>query len=243
MARPPGERVRVSRASAADVVAAVDVPDLDNAPPSRSFADLFPPASERMDVVLAIPIIRPGSANVSKSTGQPDFLARYVPASVQVPDENTGENPHEVPLAAKNLRLLFGEDDPQLARISADFMRLDLLQLALDELGAEAEGRGVQQTLLLFVNQVMGKVNVLIRKFLGHRDPLGRFGVTNLLVEVEELIVLAERLLESNAEITPAEASGPGGAAMADFIARMNRDYGVAILKGDPKAIAGGGAG
>jgi succinate dehydrogenase / fumarate reductase, iron-sulfur subunit len=28
-----------------------------------------------------------------------------------------------------------------------------------------------------------------------------------------------------------------------DFIARMNRDYGVAILKGDPKAIAGGGAG
>ena len=25
-----------------------------------------------------------------------------------------------------------------------------------------------------------------------------------------------------------------------DFIARMNRDYGVAILKGDPKAVAGG---
>ena len=28
-----------------------------------------------------------------------------------------------------------------------------------------------------------------------------------------------------------------------DFIARMNRDYGVALLKGAPKAIAGGGAG
>ncbi len=28
-----------------------------------------------------------------------------------------------------------------------------------------------------------------------------------------------------------------------DFIARMNRDYGVALFKGDPKAIAGGGAG
>lgn len=27
-----------------------------------------------------------------------------------------------------------------------------------------------------------------------------------------------------------------------DFIARMNRDYGVALLKGDPKPIAGGGA-
>ena len=28
-----------------------------------------------------------------------------------------------------------------------------------------------------------------------------------------------------------------------DFIARMNRDYGVALLKGDAKAIKGGGAG
>jgi succinate dehydrogenase / fumarate reductase iron-sulfur subunit len=28
-----------------------------------------------------------------------------------------------------------------------------------------------------------------------------------------------------------------------DFIARMNRDYLVAILKGDPKAVRGGGAG
>ena len=25
-----------------------------------------------------------------------------------------------------------------------------------------------------------------------------------------------------------------------DFIARMNRDYGVALLKGEPKAVAGG---
>jgi len=28
-----------------------------------------------------------------------------------------------------------------------------------------------------------------------------------------------------------------------DFIARMNRDYAVSLLKGDPKKIAGGGAG
>ena len=27
-----------------------------------------------------------------------------------------------------------------------------------------------------------------------------------------------------------------------DFIARMNRDYGVALLKGDPKAVKSGGA-
>jgi len=28
-----------------------------------------------------------------------------------------------------------------------------------------------------------------------------------------------------------------------DFIARMNRDFGVALLKGDSKAMKGGGAG
>jgi len=28
-----------------------------------------------------------------------------------------------------------------------------------------------------------------------------------------------------------------------DFIARMNRDYGVALLKGDAKAVKSGGAG
>ena len=28
-----------------------------------------------------------------------------------------------------------------------------------------------------------------------------------------------------------------------DFIARMNRDYAVSLLKGDPKKISGGGAG
>ncbi len=66
-------------------------------------------------------------------------------------------------------RLLFSDDCPHLIQIAADFMRLDLLQLALEELGAEAESRRVQQTQLLFVNQVMGKVNTLIRQFLQHR--------------------------------------------------------------------------
>jgi succinate dehydrogenase / fumarate reductase iron-sulfur subunit len=28
-----------------------------------------------------------------------------------------------------------------------------------------------------------------------------------------------------------------------DFIARMNRDYAVSLIKGDPKQVAGGGAG
>lgn len=118
-------------------------------------------------------------------------------------------------------RLLFSEDSPHLLQIAADFMRLDLLLLAMEELGAEAESRRVQQTQLLFVNQVMGKVNTLIRQFLTHRDPLARFGIAGLLVEIEELIVLAERLLEGS-ETATMEASGPGGAVVAECIGNIH---------------------
>ena len=121
-------------------------------------------------------------------------------------------------------RLLFNDDSPHLLQIAADFMRLDLLLLAMEELGAEAESRRVQQTQLLFVNQVMGKVNALIRHFLTNRDPLARYGVAGLLVEVEELIVLAERLLEGSGAATM-EASGPGGAVVAECIGNI-RDLG-----------------
>ncbi len=119
-------------------------------------------------------------------------------------------------------RLLFDDDSPQLVRISADFMRLDLLQLALEELGAETEERGVRQMLLLFANQVMGKVNTLIRQFLDHRDPLARFGVASLLVEIEELIVLVERLLEGGESAT-VEATHPGGVVVTEFFGNLRR--------------------
>lgn len=111
-------------------------------------------------------------------------------------------------------QLLFSTDGPQLTRISADLIRLDLLQLALEELGAAAEARHVRQTSRLFANQVMSRVNALIRQFLGGHDPLARFDVANLLVEIEELIALVERLLEG----AMASSDRPGGMAMAEFI-------------------------
>lgn len=113
--------------------------------------------------------------------------------------------------------LLFSEDNPQLLRISADFARLDLLRLALEELDANTEAQRVQQTQLLFASQVMSKVNSLIRQFTDRRDPLARFGVASLLIEVEELIVLAERLLEGN-DTAAAEPAAAGGIVLAEFI-------------------------
>lgn len=115
-------------------------------------------------------------------------------------------------------RLLFSDDSPQLIRISSDFMRLDLLQLALEELGAVAEVNHARSALLLFASQVMGKVNAMIRQFLDRGDPLARYEVAGLLVEVEELIVLADRLLEGEAESTTMEDAGPGRAAVIEFV-------------------------
>ncbi len=117
-------------------------------------------------------------------------------------------------------RLLFSDDSPQLVRISADFMRLDLLQLALEELGAAAEVDHARNTLVLFAGQVMSKVNAVVRQFLDRRDPLARYGVASLLVEVEELIVLADRLLEGGAE-TAVAGVGPGGVVIVEFIGNV----------------------
>jgi serine/threonine-protein kinase len=111
---------------------------------------------------------------------------------------------------------LFNVDGPQLMTLSADLMRLDLLQLALEELGADAEARSMRQTTLLFANQIMSRVNALIRQFMSGHDPLARFDVANLLVEVEELITLAERLLEGSSAVVAVDQLG--GAAMAEFI-------------------------
>ena len=70
----------------------------------------------------------------------------------------------------------------------------------------------------------MGKANALIHQFLKHRDPLARLGVVGLLVQIEELIVLAERLLEGS-EGAAMEVPGPGGAIVAECIGNI-RDLG-----------------
>ncbi len=111
---------------------------------------------------------------------------------------------------------LFSSDGPQLARISADLMRLEVLQLALEELGAAVEAQNVRQTLLLFAHQIMGRVNALIGQFVNRHDPLARFDIANLLVEVEELITLAEQLIQSH--VAGGSMAQMGGVVIAEFI-------------------------
>lgn len=113
----------------------IDIPDVDAPPPARNFGDFFAPTSDRMDVFLAVPVVRPGSANVAGPEKQAAFLARYLPVQSNVPDENTGENDLPVTFAAKNLRLLFGEEplDNHAALKIAEVRRTPEGKMVLEE--------------------------------------------------------------------------------------------------------------
>lgn len=101
-------------------------------------------------------------------------------------------------------RELMADDNPDIMRLSADFMRLDILLVALEELGAAAELRNAQTTMLMFAGQVMRKVNTILRACTDGNDGYARFGVAVILSDIEDLIVMAGRVLETSADSTGA---------------------------------------
>ncbi len=119
--------------------------------------------------------------------------------------------------AARLNALLFTEAEPDVARISMDLLRLDVIQLALEDLGAEAEARHARQALCGFAGQVVSRANALIGAFLGGGDALARFGVANLLVAVEDLIGIADRLFDYGEDADGGAADAVGQAVIADF--------------------------
>ena len=95
-------------------------------------------------------------------------------------------------------RDLFADDDPDLARIAGELMRLDVVLLGLERLGAESEIHAARAAIRTCAGLVIAKANGIIDRFALTGDGLARFGVANLLVEVDELIAIADRLLESD---------------------------------------------
>jgi type VI secretion system protein ImpJ len=91
----------------------VAIPETDPPPPSRSFAAVFPPSGERLQVYLAVPILRASEPNLALNGEEADSMMRFRASAATVPDQNTGDNPQSVSLAQKNLRILFGEDSLQ----------------------------------------------------------------------------------------------------------------------------------
>jgi len=93
-----------------------DIPASDDAPPSRSIADHFPPNRESLDVFLAIPEIRPRARNVTISNGRQGESAaaslgsRYVAEPRMFTDENTGDEEKPIHVARRTFRLVFGDE-------------------------------------------------------------------------------------------------------------------------------------
>src|SRR5574341_1098269 len=86
---------------------AVDVPELDPAPPARPLAPAFDAKRATIGVYVASPLARSGAAACSADGTVDGRPTRYRRQAVVVSDENGGASEREVALAAKNLRIVF----------------------------------------------------------------------------------------------------------------------------------------
>lgn len=93
-------------------------------------------------------------------------------------------------------QLLASPDDLELILISADFMRLDILQWGMEELGGDDELRQMHNSIRMFSGQVLQKVNTSIRDFIQNQEIFARVDVANLLLYIDELLVIAARIIE-----------------------------------------------
>lgn len=143
------------------------------------------------------------------------------PAGDMALDRLAGEIADAVMDHAARLNASLGEEDgPDLAMVSADFMRLDVVCLALEEIGADTERASAEAQMAALATQVMRKVNAVIRHATQEGDALARFGMAAMLGEVEDLIALAQRLLEGGdgAPRQGGRAARMARAVVADFI-------------------------
>jgi len=98
-------------------------PENDEPPAPLEITSVFSPTDHEQTVLLALPPLRPGSANCSDD-GLPD--RRYVAVTQSLPDETTGLDEKPVVLGKKNFRLILAaqaDDDSvllPLARVRRD---------------------------------------------------------------------------------------------------------------------------
>jgi type VI secretion system protein ImpJ len=104
----------------------IDVPKQDAAPHTRTFTDLFPSTAESLHVYLGVPVERSDgmTCQLGKESGArlPRFLAEHIEAI----DTTTGDNPREVLVVKKNLRIFFaGEETADMVAIRiAELVRM-----------------------------------------------------------------------------------------------------------------------
>ena len=113
----------------------IEVPDRDPAPQTRVFTELFPPSRDTLDVYLGIPVERTDGMTCQLGKESGSRPARFVAEHIDVLDTTTGDNPREVLVTRKNLRLFFsGEETSDIVAIKvAELVRLPTGAVGLTE--------------------------------------------------------------------------------------------------------------
>ncbi len=108
---------------------AFDIPDADDAPPSRTMEDCFPEGRQRTMFYLAVPERRSSGVNVSLN--RDGMSARFISEQRMMRDENSGsllERP--VSLARKNLRIL-AEGENSSGSVVLPFLAIEKTEAGL----------------------------------------------------------------------------------------------------------------
>ena len=88
----------------------IDIPGADEAPPSRTVTEHFPPNRESLDVYLALPEKRAGARMVTISGAEEPPRTRYVAELQMRNDENLGNEEKEIQVARRTFRFLFEDE-------------------------------------------------------------------------------------------------------------------------------------
>ncbi|MGE3153431.1 MAG: type VI secretion system baseplate subunit TssK [Nitrospiraceae bacterium] len=110
----------------------IRIPDEDLAPQTRVFADRFSTSMEHLNVYLSVPIDRADGINCQLGKDPGSRIPRYATEHIQVVDVTTGDNPQEVLVAHKNVRILFAEEE------DADQVSIKIAELVRAPTGAVA---------------------------------------------------------------------------------------------------------
>lgn len=97
-----------------------NMPENDSLPKSRNFENVFSPATDRLDVYLAIPTERVSGKNYHLDEEKASESLRYTMQNANVVDANTGTNFRSIGIAKPNFQFKFGDESLE------DFISLKL---------------------------------------------------------------------------------------------------------------------
>ena len=88
-----------------------NMPESDPLPVPRSIAEIFPPTSESLTVLLAIPPHRPGAPNCTLADPDANQPTRFIADTTMIPDDNTGLDEKAMKVGRKWIYLLLDTED------------------------------------------------------------------------------------------------------------------------------------